>query len=82
MRIILLATAMIVLFNPMAHAQSTLSDTPVLQPRGPYNIAADNNVAWRIDQGTGMISYCMRDTVSNDPNLIAQRPPVCSAWGR
>lgn len=84
MRALLLATALIVSLATTAHAQTSpiSSDTAVPQPRGPYNIAADNNIVWRIDQSTGLISYCLRDTVSNDPGLIAQRPPLCSAWGR
>lgn len=66
-----------------------LSVTPVMAqqtqdtPRGPFAIASGSqNTVWRIDQSTGMVSYCIRDTISNDPALIRSRPPICSAWGR
>lgn len=50
-------------------------------PRGPYMIAGgDKMMVWRIDQATGMVSYCMRDTVSTDPKFIQQRAPYCSVW--
>ncbi|MDB5478580.1 MAG: hypothetical protein JWM96_1075 [Alphaproteobacteria bacterium] len=52
-------------------------------PRGPYMIAAagdDRNTIWRIDQSTGRVSYCMRNITSMDAQLIASRPPFCSAW--
>ena len=56
------------------------SQTPVAT-RGPYMIAAgDKMMVWRIDQSTGMVSYCMRDSVSTDPKFIQQRAPYCSAW--
>ncbi|HEY1097196.1 MAG TPA: hypothetical protein VGF14_08150 [Alphaproteobacteria bacterium] len=52
-------------------------------PRGPFVISSGSqNTAWRIDQGTGLVSYCQRDMVSNDPALIRSRPPVCSTWGQ
>jgi hypothetical protein len=52
-------------------------------PRGPFSISSGSqNTVWRIDQSTGLVSYCIRDTVSNDPALIRSRPPICSAWGR
>lgn len=64
-------------------ASSLAADAALpVAPRGPFNIAADQNVAWRIDQATGATSYCIRDIVSNAPALLAQRPPVCSAWSR
>ena len=51
-------------------------------PRGPFSLsAADENYVWRIDQATGLISYCYRDTTSLDRALIRQRPPFCSGWG-
>lgn len=51
-------------------------------PRGPYMIArGDDNYAWRIDQATGMVSFCIRDTQSTDRKFIKQRGPYCSAWG-
>ena len=49
--------------------------------RGPFMLAAgDKQTTWRIDQATGRVSYCMRDTNSMDPKFIATRPPFCSAW--
>ena len=65
-----------------AHAQSLSAETSAPAPRGPFGVSADQNIAWRIDQTTGAISYCIRDTNSNDAALIAQRPPICSAWSR
>ncbi len=51
--------------------------------RGPYMIAGgDKMMVWRIDQSTGAISYCMRDSVSTDPKFITQRAPYCSTWGQ
>lgn len=51
-------------------------------PRGPFMIAGgDKMMVWRIDQATGLISYCQRDTISMDPQFIKTRPPICSAWG-
>lgn len=67
----------------VAQMNTLTADTPAIVPRGPYMIAGGNQTTiWRIDQTTGMVSYCIRDTVSNDPGLISQRPPLCSAWGR
>ena len=51
-------------------------------PRGPFTIArGDENFVWRIDQATGLLSYCYRDTNSLDRALIRNRPPYCSGWG-
>lgn len=61
----------------IAYSQNTAT------PRGPYMIAGgDKMMIWRIDQSTGMISYCMRDTVSMDPRFIIQRAPYCSTWSQ
>jgi hypothetical protein len=74
---LLLAVAGIFMFLPQAHTQTTPSPL-----KGPFMVGGGNqNMAWRIDQGTGQISYCVRDTASTDPVLIRQRPPICSAWG-
>ncbi len=52
-------------------------------PRGPFTLArGDDNFVWRIDQATGLMSYCYRDTSSLDRALIKQRPPYCSGWGQ
>lgn len=49
--------------------------------RGPFMLASgDRMMVWRIDQSTGRVSYCMRDSVSTDPKYIATRAPYCSAW--
>lgn len=51
--------------------------------RGPYMIAGgDKTMIWRIDQATGKVSYCMRDSVSMDPKFIQTRAPYCSAWSQ
>lgn len=51
-------------------------------PRGPFMISAtDQNYVWRIDQATGMVSYCFRDSGSTDRGYIKSRPPYCSMWG-
>lgn len=56
------------------------SQTPAAV-RGPYMLAAgDKMMVWRIDQTTGKVSYCMRDSVSTDPKFISVRAPYCSAW--
>ncbi len=82
---LLCAVGLSVLFAAPGQAQQQMTnisgDAPVA-PRGPFAIAADQNLAWRIDHNTGAVSYCVRDTNSNDPTLIAQRPPICSAWGK
>lgn len=53
-----------------------------LSPRGPFVIArGDDNFVWRLDQATGLISYCYRDTSSLDRVLIKSRAPYCSGWG-
>lgn len=66
------------LWSFTAHAQ----DASVQTPRGPYMITSGSqNMVWRVDQTTGLVSYCIRDTVSTDPGLVRQRQPICSAWG-
>lgn len=56
------------------------TETPL---RGPYMLAGgDKMMIWRIDQGTGKVSYCMRDSVSSDPQYIRTRAPYCSAWSQ
>ena len=52
-------------------------------PRGPFTVSAssDQNFVWRIDQATGLVSYCYRDSTSLDRTLIRNRPPYCSGWG-
>ena len=90
-RILKQCALMLVLFLPLTAAAQTLfpingvSDpaaAPVV-PKGPFMIAGGNQaMIWRIDQSTGLVSYCIRDIVSNDPALLKQRPPICSAWGR
>ena len=52
--------------------------------RGPFTIAPagdDRLTVWRIDQSSGRVSFCVRDTQSQDPKFIAGRAPFCSAWG-
>ena len=51
--------------------------------RGPFMLAAgDKLMVWRIDQSTGDVSYCMRDTQSTDYKYILTRAPYCSAWSK
>lgn len=75
----LVAFAFVLLF---AYAVfNTAQSQQVAATRGPYMIAAgDKMMVWRIDQASGRISYCMRDTQSMDPKFIATRAPYCSAW--
>jgi hypothetical protein len=51
-------------------------------PRGPFGISASDQMVWRIDQASGRVSYCIRDTSSMDPKYIATRAPYCSAWSQ
>ena len=63
-----------------AQAQSA---NDVVAPRGPFGIASGSqNTVWRIDQSTGAVSFCVRDTVSSDPAVIKSRPAICSPWSR
>jgi hypothetical protein len=74
---LLLAVAGVFIFLSQAYTQSAPSPL-----KGPFMLGGGSqNLVWRIDQGTGQTSYCVRDTISNDPVLIRQRPPICSAWG-
>lgn len=62
---------------------SAFSQSEAVETRGPYMIAGgDKMMVWRIDQATGRVSYCQRDTVSMDAQFIRTRPPACSAWSR
>lgn len=80
MRYLILAT---VTFVTLALSTVYAQQQQQPAPRGPFTISSGSqNTAWRIDQSTGMVSYCQRDTVSNDPALIRSRPPVCSVWGQ
>lgn len=79
----LLACLVVALVAVAGSAVAQRATGDVGTPKGPFMIAGGNqSMIWRVDQSTGLISYCMRDTVSNDPALLAQRPPLCSAWGR
>ena len=56
--------------------------TPAIsQGRGSsYMIASDGGqFVWRVNVGTGAVSYCVRRDNSTDERFIAQRPPYCSA---
>lgn len=68
-------------FSFSAFLNKAQSQTTPPETRGPYMLAAgDKLMVWRIDQATGKVSYCMRDTQSSDPQYIKQRRPYCSAW--
>jgi hypothetical protein len=85
------AIAALLLLQNKAYSESVFDTPSVVQDKdqtsivtkkdGPYMIAGgDRNMIWRINQSTGQVSYCLRDTNSADPNLIATRAPFCSAW--
>lgn len=79
MMIMMIALGLVFAFSAITVARSQSAATP----RGPYMIAGgDKMMVWRIDQATGMVSYCMRDTVSMDPKFIIQRAPYCSTWSQ
>lgn len=78
-----LSTLSVLLLSMIAMPALAQQQQNTETPRGPFGIASGSqNTVWRIDQSTGMVSYCMRDTISNDPALVRSRPPICSAWGR
>lgn len=78
---ILLIAVILGLASAFSVATVALSQSNASAPRGPYMIAGgDRMMVWRIDQATGKVSYCMRDTNSTDPKFIAVRGPYCSAW--
>lgn len=78
MMIVMIALGLAFAFSVFTVAQS---QTAQATPRGPYMIAGgDRMMVWRVDQSTGMVSYCLRDSVSSDPKFILQRAPYCSAW--
>jgi hypothetical protein len=39
----------------------------------------DSVFVWRVNVGTGQVSYCVRRDNSTDERFIAGRPPYCSA---
>ena len=79
MMITMITLGLVFAFSVFTVARSQTTATP----RGPYMIAGgDKMMVWRVDQSTGMISYCMRDSVSTDPKFITQRAPYCSAWSQ
>lgn len=75
-----IAFAALLTFSYINTAQSQQAPTP---PRGPFMLATagdDRLAVWRIDQASGRVSYCVRDTQSQDAKFIATRAPFCSAW--
>lgn len=67
-------------FGVFSFLASAQSQTPPMV-RGPFMLAGgDKMMIWRIDQATGKVSYCMRDSISTDPKFIVSRPPYCSSW--
>jgi hypothetical protein len=80
---VLLALTILLFALPATDSLAQQQQNAEQQPRGPFGIASGSqNTVWRIDQATGMVSYCMRDTISNDPGLVRSRAPICSAWSR
>lgn len=51
------------------------------QSRGSsFMLAGDGGqFVWRVNVGTGAVSYCVRRDNSTDEAFIARRPPYCSA---
>jgi hypothetical protein len=51
------------------------------QGRGSsFMLAGDGGqFVWRVNVGTGAVSYCVRRDSSTDEAFIAKRPPFCSA---
>jgi hypothetical protein len=66
----------------LAVAIVTASFSPAIsQGRGSsFMMAGDGGqFAWRVNVGTGAVSYCVRRDNSIDQKFIAKRPPYCSA---
>jgi hypothetical protein len=60
----------------VARSQSTAADV-----KGPFMLAGgDRTMVWRIDQSTGKVSYCTRDTASTDQKYLETYSPYCSGW--
>jgi len=66
----------------LAVAIVTASFSPATsQGRGSsFMLAGDGGqFVWRVNVGTGAVSYCVRRDNSTDDSYIAKRPPYCSA---
>ena len=66
----------------LAIAIVTASFSPATsQGRGSsFMLAGDGGqFVWRVNVGTGAVSYCVRRDNSTDENFIERRPPYCSA---
>jgi hypothetical protein len=60
----------------VARSQSTAADV-----KGPFMLAGgDRTMVWRIDQATGKVSFCTRDTSSTDQKYLQGYTPFCSNW--
>jgi hypothetical protein len=77
--VVAFVAALAALFLSSVFNQAQSQDTG---KRGPFMISAgfDRMVVWRVDQATGAVSYCMRDSVSTDRRYIATHGAFCSAW--
>lgn len=75
------AFAFVTLF--VSSVYNTAQSQQAAAVRGPFAIAPAGNdqlSVWRIDQATGRVSFCVRNTQSQDPQLLATRAPFCSGW--
>lgn len=80
MLITMIALGLAFAFLVFTKAQSQNAE---LVSRGPYMLAGgDRTMIWRIDQGTGQVSFCTRDTNSQDRTYLPSYSPFCSAWSK
>lgn len=48
---------------------------------GGYAIASDGrSIVWRINTGTGEVSYCGRRSDNTDAPSLSRSQPTCSQW--
>jgi hypothetical protein len=72
---------MIVLGLAFAFSAFTVARSQTNDVRGPFMLAGgDRTMIWRIDQATGKVSFCTRDTASTDSKYLATYSPYCSNW--
>lgn len=58
---------------------ASFSSPATSQGRGGFMVASDGGqFAWRVNTGTGEVSYCVRRDNSLDERFIQSRPPFCS----
>lgn len=48
---------------------------------GGYAIASDGRaIVWRVNTGTGAVSYCARRADNTDTATLSRQQPSCSQW--